>query len=84
MADADVSESCPICKRGWMVKGTADLTFHQMTDRGRVTCRVALPISRCSHCDFQTLDAEAEAAMDEAVRREYDKLPPRPGPDRRQ
>jgi len=47
-----------------------------MTDRGRVTCHLPLPISACSHCGFEMLGTKAETEMDEAVRREYDRLPP--------
>jgi hypothetical protein len=64
-----------------MVKVTVDFAFHQMTDRGRITCHLALPVSTCSHCSFEMLDAEAEAKMDQAVRCEYDKLPPASGQD---
>lgn len=76
MPDVDPGEACPLCKHRHMTQGTIDLTFHQMTDRGRVTCRVALPRSICPHCGFDALGAEAEAIMDQAVREEYGKLPP--------
>jgi len=69
-------EGCPLCRRGQMVGATVDFTFRQMTDRGRVTCHLPLPISACSHCGFEMLGTKAETEMDEAVRREYDRLPP--------
>jgi hypothetical protein len=62
-----------------MVRVTIDLTFHQMTDRGRVTCSVALPHCICPRCGYRVLDAGAEAMMEEAIRQEYDKLPPASG-----
>ena len=76
MSEADL-EHCPICKRR-TARGMVKLTFHRMTDRGRVTCDVALPHWICASCDLKTLDAGAEAMMDEAVRRAYDELPPAP------
>jgi hypothetical protein len=59
-----------------MARVTIDLNFRRMTDRGRVTCCVALPYWYCPSCSFKTLDVEAEAMMDEAARQAYDKLPP--------
>jgi hypothetical protein len=76
MPDVDLPDGCPLCEYHQMVRGTIDLTFHQMTDRGRVTCCVALPGSICPRCGLESLDAEADAMMDEAVRHEYNKLPP--------
>jgi hypothetical protein len=76
MSDVDQGESCPLCKYHQMERVTIDFTFHQMTDRGRVTCCVRLPRSICPRCGFESLDADAEVMLDEAVRREYDKLPP--------
>src|SRR5262249_52585527 len=76
MSDVDLWEGCPLCKYRRMVRVTSELTFRQMTDRGRVTCCIALPRSICPRCGFQILDEEAEAMLDEAVRQEYNKLPP--------
>jgi len=75
MSDDDL-ERCPNCKYRQMVRGMISLTFHRMTDRGRVTCYLALPHCICPSCGFKWLDAEAEAMMDEAVRQAYDRLPP--------
>lgn len=71
-------EHCPVCRRGRLVRTIVDFRFHQNTDRGRLTCRLALPVGTCSHCGFEMLDAEAEAKMEQAIRREYDKLSPLP------
>lgn len=65
-----------------MVRAMVDFTFRQKTDRGRVTCRLRLPVSTCSDCGFEIVGKEAEALMDQAVRREYDKLPPASGEKR--
>ena len=76
MSDVDPWEGCPLCKYHQTVRVTIDLAFHQMTDRGRATCCVAVRPSICPRCGFECLDAEAEARLDEAVRQEYNKLPP--------
>jgi len=78
MSQVELSEGCPVCKYHQILKRTIDLAFHQMTDRGRVNCRVALQHSVCPHCGFKCLDSAAEATLDEAVRREYSKLPTPP------
>lgn len=79
----DTRQDCPVCRRGRLAKTTVDLTFHQKTDRGHVTCRVTLPVSACPHCGFEMTDAEGEAIMDQAVRRAYEKLPPLPAKNKR-
>jgi YgiT-type zinc finger domain-containing protein len=79
MSDMNVGEVCPFCKQGHIVNITREMTFQQMTDKGRITCRITVPIGTCSHCGSETLDGEAEAMVDQAVRREYDKLPPAGG-----
>ena len=78
MSDTGLWDGCPRCKNHEMTRVTIDLTFHQTTDRGRVTCCVAVPRSTCPRCGFEVIDADAERLMDEAVRQAYDKLPPRP------
>jgi hypothetical protein len=80
-AHRDLGEVCIFCRHGHIVKITREMTFHQTTDRGRITCCIALPVNTCSYCGFQTLDRYAEAVMDQAVRREYDKLPRASGCD---
>ena len=79
MSDSGTGEECPVCEFPQTVKVMIDLTCHQMTDRGRVTCHLVLPVYCCPHCGFEVLDAEGEAMVDAAVRREYDKLPPASG-----
>lgn len=81
MSDTDRGEVCPFCKQGHIVKVTRKMTFQQMTDKGRITCRIEVPVGACSRCGSETLDAEAEETIDQAVRREYDKLPPAGGRD---
>ncbi|HUI95553.1 MAG TPA: hypothetical protein VLX44_07360 [Xanthobacteraceae bacterium] len=70
---------CLFCKQGHVSQLTKELTFRQTTDRGPIVCRIAVPVGRCSKCGAETFDAEAEAMIESAVRREYEKLPPAPG-----
>ena len=69
-------EGCPNCRNRQRMRVTVSLDFHQMTDRGRVRCQVAVSQSICTRCGFETLDDDAKAAMDKAVEQEYAKLPP--------
>jgi hypothetical protein len=76
MSEKDVGEFCPFCKHVHLVKVTRELTFHQMTDKGGVNCRVVVPVGTCGHCGFTMVGMEAEGIMAQAVRWEYNKLPP--------
>lgn len=66
---------CYFCKKGEFVKRTEQMTFHQWTDKGYVYCRVSVPLRVCDRCGSRDWTEETEALIDEAVRREYDKLP---------
>ena len=68
------TEKCAFCNRDQLVDLTKEITFHQYTDRGYVTCRVVVPMKICDHCGAQNWDDRADAIMDEAVRQAYDKL----------
>jgi C4-type Zn-finger protein len=72
--DDDTDESCPVCKRGRLALHNEEISFHQWTDKGYVFCHAAVPVKVCKGCGFKSWDDAAEAAIEEAVRREYDKL----------
>ncbi len=74
--DAELRGGCPVCARGRMYKMMVDFAFRQRTNRGRVKCCLALPVGRCRSCGFEMLGVDAQAKMDQAVRREYERLPP--------
>ncbi len=82
MSGTGSAEVCGICKRGCVSKRTQELTFHQITDKGRLVCRVTIPMGICDHCGTTSWDAAAEALIEDAVRQEYEKLPERTSPDR--
>jgi hypothetical protein len=67
-------ENCALCNTGRPVDHAKDISFHQYTDRGYVYCRVVIPIRICDQCGAQSWDDRADGIMDDAVRREYDKL----------
>ena len=70
--DADV---CDVCTRGMIVRKVQDIAFHQWTTKGNVFCRVAVPLVICSECGASSSNEAAEAIIEEAVKREIDKLP---------
>jgi hypothetical protein len=72
--DDDSDDACPVCKRGRFALHNEDISFYQWTDKGYVFCRAAIPVRVCNGCGFKSWDDAAEAAIEEAVRREYDKL----------
>jgi len=76
---SDTDQLCLFCKQGHVTQVTKPLTFRQTTDRGPIVCRITVPVGRCSQCGAETFDAEAEAMIESAVRREYEKLPPGSG-----
>ena len=75
MSSQNGGEFCVVCKRGPVIKRNQEIAFRQRTDKGYVSCRVTIQLGVCTHCAGMSSDASAAAVMDEAVRREYDKLP---------
>jgi hypothetical protein len=82
MSRTGSAEVCGICKCGSITRRTQELTFHQITDKGRLVCRVTIPMGICDHCGTTSWDGAAEALIEDAVRREYEKLPERLSSDR--
>jgi hypothetical protein len=71
------AQQCDFCKKGRVITRKQQLAFRQWTDRGYVHCRAEVPIGLCDRCGSQHWNQEAEAIVEEAVRREYEKLPRR-------
>jgi hypothetical protein len=71
-ADADL---CDLCEQGKVIKRDEELAFHQWTSRGYVFCRVKIPMGTCERCGAKSWDEAAEAMIEQAVSREFDKLP---------
>jgi len=66
---------CHFCKKGKFIKRTEEIAFHQATDKGDVHCRITVSLDVCDQCGSRNWDTRTEALIEEAVRREYDKLP---------
>lgn|GEM_PF-971732 len=75
MANSENGDTCFFCKKGKFVTRNEDIAFHQWTDRGYVFCRVKLSLGVCDHCGSRHWNEDAEAAIEEAIQREYNKLP---------
>jgi hypothetical protein len=75
MSTNENGETCYFCNKGKFVTGIEEIAFHQWTDKGYVFCRVTLSLGVCDHCGSRHWTEEAEAALDEAIRRESAKLP---------
>jgi hypothetical protein len=77
MSDLDDAQQCDFCKKGRVITRKQQLAFRQWTDRNYVHCRAEVPIGLCDHCGSKHWNQEAEAIVEEVVRREYEKLPRR-------
>lgn len=78
MSDLDHAQQCDFCKKGCVMMRRRMIAFRQQTDRGYIHCRAEIPIGLCNLCGSKHWNQEAEAIIEDVVRREYDKLP-RPG-----
>jgi len=74
MANDENGDTCFFCKKGKFVTRAEVLAFHQWTDKGYVFCRIPLSIGVCNRCGSRNWTDETEALIDEAVRKEYNKL----------
>ena len=75
MSDGNDSEVCELCEQGNVIKRDETMSFYQWTSRGYVFCRVKILMGVCDRCGMKSWDESAEAVIEEAVRRECDKLP---------
>ena len=75
MATGDAPTICEICKRGRVTKRMEEMAFRQWSDKGYIQCRVTILVGTCDNCRVKSLDAGSDKILDEAFRREYDKLP---------
>ncbi|MGA7487205.1 MAG: hypothetical protein WBW74_09760 [Xanthobacteraceae bacterium] len=65
---------CDFCKHGHVAWNDRRVAFRQWTDRGHVSCSVTIPLGVCDHCRSGHWSADAEAIVEDAVRRAYEKL----------
>jgi hypothetical protein len=75
MATEDSASVCDLCKRGQLSSSSKELNLRQLSDKGYVHFRVTVAVDICDFCGDESLGVGAEQILDEAFRREYDKLP---------
>jgi hypothetical protein len=75
MAVEDEPVICEICKQGRVTKRMEEMAFRQWSDKGYIQCRVTILVGTCDSCRVKSLDPGSDKILDEAFRREYDKLP---------
>jgi hypothetical protein len=76
MAGAEPDEpDCPVCRNGRLATRIGTVAFTQKTDRGEVAVSVSIPLSGCAGCGVRIWSDAEERVINEAVRREYEKLP---------
>jgi hypothetical protein len=74
MPNGTSRDLCDLCKTGRVATSSQKMSFHQWTSRGMVSCTVTIPIGICESCGARGWDEAAEAVIEDAVRRELDKL----------
>jgi hypothetical protein len=52
-----------------------EMAFRQWSDKGYIQCRVTILVGTCDKCRVKSLEPGSDKILDEAFRREYDKLP---------
>ena len=68
------AEECILCEQARVIEQIRQIAFRQCTDKGDVSCRVAVQFNVCPQCGFEYWDDHAEAAINEVVREAYEKL----------
>jgi hypothetical protein len=75
MAAEDEPTICAVCKQGRVTRRMEEIAFRQWSNKGYVHCRVTILVGSCDNCGVKSFDPGSDKIMDEAVQREYDKLP---------
>ena len=75
MSEPDDAERCDFCKQGRVVTHKQLIAFRQWSDKGYIQCRVTVLVGTCDKCRVKSLEPGSDKILDEAFRREYDKLP---------
>ena len=74
MSDAHDVQRCDFCKRGHITGRNEGISSTSVPIRAMSLCRVEIPIGVCDCCGAKHWNQDAEAIINEVVRREYDKL----------
>jgi hypothetical protein len=75
MAAEDQPITCEFCKKGRITWRVEEMSFRQLSNKGYVNCRVMVLIGTCDNCHQKSIGPEGENILNEAFKREYDKLP---------
>jgi hypothetical protein len=67
-------QRCDFCKRGHVTGCNEGISSTSVPMRAMSLCRVEIPIGVCDCCGAKHWNQDAEAIINEVVRREYDKL----------
>jgi hypothetical protein len=71
MARKEETTICEFCRKGHVIQRLEDIAFRQWSDKGWISCQVAVSIGVCNVCNARTL-LGGDKILDEAFQREYD------------
>jgi hypothetical protein len=78
MANKSEPTVCDFCKTGHISQRMREIAFRQWSDKGYVHCRASLMVGVCDHCQASAPAPGADKILDEAFRREYERLESQP------
>jgi hypothetical protein len=65
---------CDFCKIGHISQRMREVAFRQWSDKGYIHCRATLMVGVCNHCQASVPAPGADRILDDAFRREYDRI----------
>ena len=74
MASEDNFMVCDLCKRGRLASSLRELRVRQSSNKGDVPFSATIAVRICDFCGAKSYGPGADQILDEAFRREYDKL----------
>jgi hypothetical protein len=74
MPKKDDADTCAVCRRGRLALRNEKISFYQWTDKGYLLCEAEIQVRICLRCGSKNWDDDAEAAIEEAVRRARNKV----------
>ena len=74
MASEDNFIVCDLCKRGRLGSSLRELRVRQSSDKGYIQFSATIAVRICDVCGAKSYGPGANQMLDEAFRREYEKL----------
>jgi hypothetical protein len=74
MASEDNFIVCDLCERGRLSSSVRELRVRQSSDKGHVHFSATIEVRICEFCGAKSFGPGVDQILDEAFRREYDKL----------